>query len=388
MNFRMKINKKNVAFFSAYGLWLINSIILESSMYSLIVPSIFSKIIRICIIILLVIKIIFYTEYAKKVIIFIMTLLVVGLLSGYFSTEKAIIEIILFVVASHNVDFYKIVKFTLISLIILVGFVISSSTLGIIENRVYMRNTGEVRQSIGFIYTGFVNMFFIHIILLLFYIKEKYIRWVEIIFILLVNYMLYKLTDTRTDYYLVYLLIILFICSYKLNILRFEKKIWKCIGILVVPLCALISFIICYKYDSSNTFYYNLNKILTGRIEITKMMIDKVNLSLFGKEFIMIGSAAIENSGYDVSMYSYVDNSYIQIALKYGIIFLGITCISFSKLFTNALKVRNKIICIWIFIIAVESMIYPNLISFQYNVLFLSIFSNINKSESEVSSDG
>ena len=76
---------------------------------------------------------------------------------------------------------------------------------------------------------------------------------------------------------------------------------------------------------ANNHFYDYANELLSGRLSIGKMMIERYGISLFGQEVNDYGTTIPGTAKYDE--YNFIDSSYLRILLKYGLLVFIILCI-------------------------------------------------------------
>ena len=368
----LKINRSEFLFYLAYIMW-ISVNILELTYYRNIegIRDIFS-IINIPIYSLLLLKMLLDNRYSFKTICFGVIAIIVLIVSAK-SQSRILLEIILFVYSARNIPIKKILKVTLNLQIILTMVIVISSILGIIENDVWYRDDGQLRYGLGYRYTSYLSNFFFHMILMYAYIKDnKKISFLNVILILVLNEIIYRATDTRAVYYLIILLVILiYIFQYsKINI---QKNIF--FNILFKYCFIIFAFIAIYcsiNFDNSNGIYRGLNEILSGRLDLGRISYEQYGIPILG-QFVQwaTGRAGIER-GYTVA-YRYVDSSYLNIAINYGIIFLALICIGFTIIMINLVK-KNKVKeCVVLLFLAIHSITDPQLIQLQYNPFLLML---------------
>ena len=106
-----------------------------------------------------------------------------------------------------------------------------------------------------------------------------------------------------------------------------------------------------------------------------RSMMDEVPLGLFGKKIKLIGFGR----GTQITeKYNYIDNSYFQVALLYGVLFLILILIMFTYLHRQSSNSGNAFLAILLLIIALASFVEENLIAASYNVLCVSLFARFN----------
>ena len=95
------------------------------------------------------------------------------------------------------------------------------------------------------------------------------------------------------------------------------------------------------------------------------------------KQLKSIENSYKENSG----VYNYVDCSYLQILLEYGIVFLLICVLMYSYILYKAYQENNIYLCCCIIIILVFSITEPRLLNLMYNPFPLLAVSYLRSKE-------
>ena len=198
------------------------------------------------------------------------------------------------------------------------------------------------------------------------------------------NFIFFKMSDSRLDF-----LIILFatglglLFSCRPGVL---KKIAKSIyvnGILLFSI--LISFISSVFYNGNSSLFSKLNQLLSQRLLLGNNALSYYGLKMFGQKIEWIGSGG---SGiyrtFDQIDYNYVDCSYLQYALSFGIVFMLVMIL----LYMLAIKheyLENRNYSLFIFaVIFVISIIEPRLLNIQMNPFILLLGSIIMLSNKEI----
>ena len=292
--------------------------------------------------------------------------LILGLLVAISSKkETEIIVPLLFIINGIFLKDSKIIRYYLIIVSIICVMTTLLNRFGVYPNDALVENRG-VRYFLGFNYTTFASNFFLHLYIAFIAIKKKPISILETIAVLIINYILFYLTDTKAPYFLIYLAVL------SLWILRlynkiFETIIFKCATVFSMPILTIIMIVTANSYKPS--FYFNkLDKILAGRIRLGNQGIKEYGFSLFGK-FTQweTGRKGIERSG----DYFFVDSSYLNIMLTFGIVTLAFVVIAFMIFSITAYDVKNYYLCIAIILLAIHAFTDPQLFELRYNPLLL-----------------
>ena len=360
---------------------LSNSILTVKTLYNF-APIISTgvRLIRYCTYIIFAVLIALDFYYSKTNKIMVLFVLIIGCITTLITKDFQLFSYILIILASAQVDFDKILKIYLyVQLFFVTLFILLTST-GILKDIVFDPGVRD-RHSLGFIWTTFTPMLFFFILCYIFLYNARTMRTFEFLLLVFCCSSLYMLTDSRFIYFMQLLLVALFFVynRYQDNI---AKLINKKIIVTMLPLLPFIffavTFIVQLSYNPNNQLMLYLNNLLSQRLELGYNAIHEFGLSLFGKQIEWIGYGI----GFDsTSIYNYVDCSYIQILLNYGIIVLFFVLIGYSLLIKYCLQNNKSDLLIIIITTLVINMIEPRLINIVFNpfVIYFSLFLKSNK---------
>ena len=196
------------------------------------------------------------------------------------------------------------------------------SSFGIIENNIIHIVRDEIiysRYSFGYIHPNVVQMQFLMIVCMYFYLYDyKKSKFIPILFFIL-NYILYNYTVSRTSF-IITSLIIIYICFFYNN-----KKLKSFINRISSYSYFLVFFIsvLLAKFYSIIPLVDKLDEIFSGRIYYAAKLFNNYTIPFFG------------SLNYGDVMF---DNSYIYLLFGCGSLFT----IIYSYLFFKTLKVLKK----------------------------------------------
>lgn len=126
---------------------------------------------------------------------------------------------------------------------------------------------------------------------------------------------------------------IIIFAIYRLNVNngRFIQKL-KGVFIASPVVVAIFAILLHAFYNPQNTIYFQLNKLLSGRLALGQNAMSEYGISLFGKDIEWIGFNMEETLR---GAYNYVDCSYVKILLDHGILFLGIVLLAYTYMLKN-----------------------------------------------------
>lgn len=367
-------------FFLAYGLFLFLVLTSTTFYFQYIMGAIYQIGISIAMA-LLIFREFFYWRYNcknfKGIIICLILMLLVYVADA--SNRNIIMVTILFIYCARNIEFEKIASFSAKLSTFFLVFVILSSFAGVIQNYSTFSG-GRARNYIGFLYALFPSTILCNITMLRIYLKKEKIAWTELAVLSVANFWIYYQTKSRLSYGISLATIALAV-ALKLLPKVFENKKWFRNVLASAPgWSALLSITLTAFYSAENTFLVLIDLLLDGRISMAKNAMKEYGISLFGTKFSMIGNG-LDAFGNNLSKvyltYSYIDNLYVQLILRYGLIFFLLFICLFMYVSYRAVKYDVKGYLSIIFaLLALQGMIQDSFLNIAYNT-FIFLFGSI-----------
>lgn len=310
-------------------------------------------------------------KYDKKTYIKVIILTILSCIVGFVSDNRTFIQYMVLILGAYKISFDKIVKYILIAEGTIVFIIIFLSLINVIPNRVFGRaNSDAMRYSLGFKYATYPSIYIWYFTMLYLYIRKYKIRWWEYTILLTINAIFYVITDSRNELICSIAIIILVLLYNKIKNKRFEKILQICAKYLMV-FCTLISIILAFAYNPQNELMKKANIILSDRLNLANKALNDYGIKIFGNKINWVGLSLIHYGDYDKSQFNYVDISYLNILINYGIIALLLILYGFYKITDKEMKKGNSFICCFMIIIAIHSIIDPQLFQIVYNIFIL-----------------
>ena len=240
---------------------------------------------------------------------------------------------------------------------------------GIFRNEYSIGVNGARHYYIGFTYFSYFHNHFLNVLLVYFVLKKKPITSAETVIILLLNYYFYKLCDTSAPYFLVYAVIaLLWLLRYDSKI--FESKAFYYAVILMPVVCAVLIVVLSAFYTRKNPYLAWLNGVFTGRLALGHEAISRYGIPIFGSDVEWKVGADIARKG---SNYFYVDSSYLNNIITYGLLITVLMMGGFSLMGKKMHKEKKFVVCIVLIIMAVHGFSDPQYFSLKYNPFIVYI---------------
>ena len=250
----------------------------------------------------------------------------------------------------------------------------------------------EGRACLGFYFATFGPNLFLHTVLAYIASRKNRIKLSRWILIEIVNVWFYKMTDTLAVFIIINAGIVLY---YVFNIEKvkqvlFEGKVFKRILEVSPFACAIVTILAQYFYIEhyNEPMYMAVNVALSNRPYFGKIAIETYGISLFGQPITWLtGIDGTKVSGMD---YFYVDSSYLQVLLKYGIIMLVVLCAAMMVVQCYSVLTRNVYMCLGCLLFLIHCITDPQLLSFRYNPFIIASIAcvGIIKSQKKIEKQG
>lgn len=273
---------------------------------------------------------------------------------------------IMFIIASQNIDLEKFLKTDLIFKTFMFVFIVLSCAVGIIENYRAEIN-GNVKMSFGFGHPNVYCFYLFTILLEYMYVNFYKLRLSNISGIILIFLFAYVTGAARTSCISFVMTLFLYIVAKKKrNLVCSKSGVFMIISAIVA--IAVLSFVSVRLYMKNPVKMEKYNEILTGRLYLASEFLKIYDINLFGHDVITVGARAAAQQ-HTVPMI--LDNAYIRCVLFYGVIFSALIFILYAKkIIYCARKLDPRWICLASFFF-VSGFAESYLINIFYNVTLL-----------------
>lgn len=362
-----KSSLKNLLFYFAYSIYLGYNL-LDTSFYSKNI-NVFGNLLIIIVLAMLIFKeVIDFKVNSRDLILFIILAVISGLFYIYMGSNYAVLPV--FIYSARNVNTTTIVKISYrISLVLLI-FIIVSSYLGWITNYITY-DGGREREYVGFRYSLFGPAILCNIIFLKVYLEKDNIKWRTLMFLIIGNYALYEFTDSRLTFGLGMILLILTILIKMFS--KFKIVLMNKILIGSYLVSGLLSLYFTIGYNHLSEWQSNINEFLGGRLSLGYSTLKYYGYGIFGKKITLVGNGLDVDGYITTETYDYVDNLYIQLLLKLGLLFLVIFILGMTIVMWRVYRLNDVYLYIIFSLLALHGIIDDLMILPQYNSFWFVI---------------
>lgn len=247
----------------------------------------------------------------------------------------------------------------------------AASQMGWIENLVYVTDARGERNSFGIIYpTDFAAHVFYLVIAASCLMEDKIKVW-KTIPIISLAFFVYTKCDARTSFLCMILLVgVLLFIKYFKDKMENNSPIYYMTNSLMI-LLAGIYIVLTHAFNIEDERMLKINDILSYRLYYSDIAIQKYEYKLFGQNIEQKGWG----NGFDIDYeYFFLDDSYIRVALMYGVVLFVVMLIIFYLCGIYAINCRRVIVLFGISIIAVHCFMEHHILDIAYNPMICFLF--------------
>ncbi|WP_207695649.1 hypothetical protein DOK67_0001660 [Enterococcus sp. DIV0212c] len=378
-------------FLLGYGIYIFWYILLETTTLSTRFQNnfYFNNLLNVEKIMILVVIISFFIiinkVYVKRSLFILILLLFVSLIA-YVSAFPSLIMTVLIMYAASQVNFKKIIKVDIITKVTAVTITIMLYYSGIASQVTYVREDGLVRQSLGFSHPNIFAVFILGIALDYIYLRYNKFKIVDYFLVIGTTLIIGRLTDSRSAVLALFVSVIL-IFMFKSFPNVVNSKIISTILVYLVPIYMIVSYFLMTKYNPMNPILRSIDKLTSLRITYGNAFYKLFGVSALGNRIENLDLGGVNSiTGYGSLI---LDNAYMSIILKFGIIFTIVICLFFIVISKKAMKL-NPALMILIVVVATHGLMETSFYSFQLNIIYLATSfliknNTVNSEVSEVS---
>ena len=294
--------------------------------------------------------------------------------SGY----SRVLLFFLLIVGMNGISFRKVIRiyFSVVSTLLLLAM--ACSLLGLIENYTYVMDRGT-RMSFGIGYPTNFAAYVLFQALCWWYLRREKLTYVEAAVTAGLAAFVKVFCDARCS------MMLLLITAFAMSWTRFHYQMqgkrqkeyqmhsgFAALLTLAHPLTAvgIVGFTVCY--NSSVSWMTYLNRLLSTRLELGKKAVIVYGMRPWGQWIKLFNNA----EGKDGSFYFYIDSSYVQLAVMYGLVILGLVLLAFLLISCRAWS-QKEWIFLWILAItAGHGIMEQHLVELPYCPFILALLAD------------
>ena len=362
-------------FIYIFILWYSTEIIYNSTLENIMGISVekISDVVTWLIFALLMLQIVFFQSYKKRELIIIAVITIPVVIATVLSGQRTMMSAWMFVVASKNVDLDDVIRTAYKILLVMLPMIMLLCLLGFIENRVLMRGSVH-RYSLGFSHPNQLGLRVFQLMACHCYVHKNNLRKINYFYIFLATLFLIMFPNSQAAYITMgALLFMLLLYKY----MKEEKPEYMQIyekGILYGAFCLNLFSIIFSGINVNNNFILaRFNSWLSSRFSVCHKVWMMYGVSFFGQKIYVTEE---ERALVGIKNPLWLDNAYVSILLRYGILVFLIFSISYLYLIKVVEMQKDDVLVIILFLYALYGTIETGLYMITHNI-FLITFSTL-----------
>lgn len=319
-------------------------------------------------------KFLFHNTYSKKETILAALVLIAFCVPAFTTDYTYLFWTGCLIVGAKDVDFNKILKVYLVLGITFMVAAFAASQGGLIEDLEYVTYRGEelvTRHSFGIIYpTDFAAHLFYLVIAWGVHVRNRFKAFHKAGLALIIACIVWVFSNAQTSMFS--LIGFALLCMLEKILEKSFLIIEKILRFIPIVLAA-ISLYLSSIYHINIEWIRKINSFISGRLEIGRKAFDEYDLKLFGQNIIEIGSGITTDA---TSEYFFLDNSFVAIIFKYGIVALVVIIMFWMYISKKAVVEKYYIISTTVVIIMIHSLMEHHLIEVAYNPMMFVAFAS------------
>lgn len=368
-------------------LWYSTEILFNTTLKALmgVRIEIISNVVSWLIFVLIMIKIVIFQSYKRKELIIIIGITLPIIIATVLSGNRTLLSTWMFIVASKNNDLDEIVHIAYTILKIMIPFVIILCILGFIEDHTMMRGSIQ-RFSLGFSHPNQLGLRIFQLILCNLYVNREKLGIFNYCYAILTILFTIKVPNSQTAYIsLIVMLILLLIYKYIENQKQIFVKIYS--GGLLIGTVLLNVFSIFFSFIdvNKNMLLSQIDKWMSGRFSWGHRAWQIYGISFWGQR-VYVSEEEVGKIGLTSRLY--LDNAYLSILLRYGILVFLIFFILYSLLVGKMIIQKRYLLAIILFLYALYGTMENGLYMMSHNIFLIAfadlLYQKISDKESEI----
>lgn len=296
-------------------------------------------------------------------------LMAIIMVTTLISQRLYLLQLAIIIFVGRNCDLKKSLRCALHSTAFTAALVVVLSLLLLIPNYLFLWG-GRERYGLGFKYATYLPAITFSCIILYGYIYSDKISYLYLISCTMLEIILFVLTDARFLCPLgIAAALALFISTRPgINLM----PILKFVPLLFV-IFPLISYQIAVMYSPANELLYQLNSLLSSRLQLSQNAIEIWGVSFLGADVESNTITWVNGVASLPEEVNVVDSSYISSLISYGLIVTIIFLAGYALIAAKAVESGDSALLMALLMVSIMGLIEPRLLVLEYNPLIISI---------------
>lgn len=327
-------------------------------------------------------RLLWFRSYSKREAAVILAGLGLAGLIFLQSGHGNVLDIYFLIVLGKGMPGYEVMKIYLVIKGAALAVSFLSSRIGIIPDIVYEAyRWGRNAYALGYPYYADLSANILYFVFIYLAWREEKLKLADGILSLCLAGAVFFLCTTRTDSILLAICgcAVLWYVKWGKAAIKYKASLKRGTGAAILS-AALGSVGATVWYRRFENILYPFNRILSGRLERGREVLDQYSVSLWGREIPFQGYGGMT---YEETLslwdgpktgYLFADNSYLNIALQYGVIVLAGVFGVMLLLYFRSWDAGRTMLCCMIFLVMLDSVIVHHLMEPQYNLFLILLW--------------
>lgn len=316
---------------------------------------------------LLVVYVFVYQNYSRTEIYMIAIITIIVGTSTVMSGKNFFISLWLFVVASKNLNFDRIIKISLQIGALMFAFTVISCWLGLIPDYTMYRGN-MLRHAWGYGHVNVLGMRAFNIVVCIVYLYYEKEKNLVLFSIAMACAFIYFIPNSLTPFMLsCSLLALLVVCRIIEGSIKYQIYIQNML-ITMSFLFNVFSLLFCIGDVLQSKLLGLVNSFVSSRFVLSHMAYLDYGISAFGQR-VYISSE--ERKAVGLSGFYFLDNTYMILLIRFGIILYLIFSFAYICTMMKSKKKNQFIITVILFIYAFYGVMEPAMYRFSHNTMLI-----------------
>lgn len=320
-------------------------------------------------------------EYSGRQLLFVVVAFLIVVITGYNSHQLALLYLsFALVVGAKGIEYEKILKVCFITGFTICFISVVGSWLGFIENKVYhlsvdnmemMGASSSKRYCYGYGWPTGCGIHISFVCLTYWLLKKGLLNWKKMFFFFFAFWFVFSINKTRQASLIILLMILFSLClKYcESHQIKPSNILLKSL-IISIPLFAILSMYATIAYDDGDLAWVAANLVFSSRLELGQDAIEQYGIPWLGQYVLMVGGDA---NTFD---YNYVDSSYVQAFLLWGVVLTTALLFFFVIMCNSAYKRGDAAFLFAVLVAGLSSISSQYLFQIMQCPLLLALLSN------------
>ena len=367
----LKAGRHETAYLTAFAVYILHQV-LSYSLYVSLLPDTLFWFLKLTAAVLLLSALLLQGRLSVQELLTDAFLTGLGILAAIYSRRGfSLLLLLLFLLAAGSLDFWRLLKVNLWTLLGGWLLVTLSCLAGLIENRTYPRPAlGVTAQTLGFNYYAYPTMILFTCSVIYLVLKGKKTSWFSLLSVFLLNVLAAQIYTTRIYLWAVAAFEVYLILACKFSLFSLKSRLFLYLARWGHLLCFLGSLALYTFYESSHPLWAALNAALSGRLQLGSQGLSAYGIHLFGTEVIMYGNAE-RVYGNVTAQSNYIDSGYLYTLLAYGILFTLLLLLCYTWIFQYLYRQKEVLLYGWLGLFMFLNIFNNYLLLLEINPLLL-----------------